>query len=130
MEKKSDRSITLFLITVLYASMAFMVHKWYIPGFLKAFFYTLPALSFVLLLINNWYHISLHAAGTGSFTALLILLSFRMSAPLFPFVTVAVLLSGTVISSRLLLGSHTEGQVYTGFAAGFFIAALLLSVLQ
>lgn len=84
----------------------------------------------VCLLINNFWHISIHSYGWGF---ALYTLVFKYSS-LFQHKVLAacivIFICGLVMSSRLYLGRHSKLQVYLGFLIGFLIPALLYFALS
>ncbi|MFN8240038.1 MAG: hypothetical protein U0X39_04710 [Bacteroidales bacterium] len=130
MENREDRILPLILLTVFYVSTSVLIHRWQIPFFLKAYTYSLPAISFVLLLVTLKWKISLHAAGAGALTALVIILSLRMSTALTWYLSGVLLLSGIILSSRLRLDAHAPSEVYTGYSTGFVVSFIFMLLLQ
>lgn len=93
---------------------------------------------------NNFTKISAHAAGMGGLVGMAIINTMYFNFDTFTvslgwlgiyeistnFLLMAtIILAGIVCTARLLLGAHSEKQLYTGFAIGFlsqFIALLFL----
>lgn len=128
MTERKERIIPMALTSFFYFVTVFAVVKSGIPLFIKAFILATALLSFILTIINFWFRISIHSAGTGALTALIILLSFKTHAPLLPFLLIAFLVSGLVLSSRLWLNAHKPSEVWLGYLAGFAGMILLLIV--
>ncbi|MBX5438944.1 MAG: hypothetical protein IRZ29_05320 [Thermoflavifilum sp.] len=109
--------------------MAIMIYYWWIYrvfAFDKAFPQVLnPFLlgNFVAIILvflcNIFFKISAHATAAGSILAVMILLSkdpyLNPSLP----IMAAILLSGFILTSRLVLHAHQPVEVYTGFVVGF-----------
>jgi hypothetical protein len=99
---------------------------------------------FLSFFLNNFSKVSAHAAGMGGLVSMAIINTFFYNFDTFTmnlgplglyeistnFVLMAVIiLAGMVCSSRLLLGAHSERQLYIGFAVGVvsqFVAYLIL----
>ncbi len=99
---------------------------------------------FLAFFFNNFSKISAHAAGMGGLVGMAIINSVFFNFDTFTlnfgllgvyeistnFVLMAmIVLAGIVCTTRLLLGAHTEKQLYFGFAIGFaaqFIAMLFV----
>jgi membrane-associated phospholipid phosphatase len=77
-------------------------------------------------IINFWWKISIHSAGMGALTVLVLVLSVKMQTPLTWFMIVMILSTGLVMSSRLWLNSHSPGEVWSGFLLGAFGIGLIL----
>lgn len=71
------------------------------------------------LLANIYIKISMHGIGLGTATAFLCLLSFDPSSSnITIYLALAILITGLVGTSRLLLSAHTPGEYYMGLAVG------------
>jgi len=130
METRSDRTVPLMAVSLMYAVTSFILSKLELPVFFKAYSYSVTMLLIAILTINRWWKISIYSAAAGVVTACVVTLSIRMSAPL-PFLLAAtVLVSGLIISSRLRLNRHDPGEVYAGFLTGLLITAGFMLLLQ
>jgi len=129
-EERRERVIPLLASSLLYSVTSFLMFRLQIPVFVKAYTYSLAVLAVILLIINLSWKISLHSAGAGAMSALIFVLSVKMGVPL-PFQLAAtLLLSGVVMSARMMLNSHEPKQVYGGFITGFFVQGLLMLLFQ
>lgn len=108
------------------------------PGIPGAFsFFVLGSIIglFLAFFLNNFQKISLHGVGAGGFLIGIIIIGsqfsygyFILPIPLLGSYTINILLlyivvlicSGLILSSRLLLNSHTKGELYGGFFIGAF----------
>jgi hypothetical protein len=129
-EERRERILPLVLTTILYASTSYIIYRFPVPPFLKAFFLSTLILSAVLTVINFWWKVSIHSAGAGALIALVLILSHRMYTPLLPYLIVAVLVAGLVMSSRLKLNSHDYMQVWISLLTGISGMFLLMHLLQ
>jgi hypothetical protein len=127
-DNREERVLPMVLTTFFYYVTVFIFIRYRIPVFIKAFMLSAAIISSVILIINFWFMISIHAAGTGALFALVLVLSFGMHTPLTWFLIAVILISGAVISSRLLLGSHTPREAWSGFLLGLCVTALLLCI--
>jgi hypothetical protein len=127
-DNREERVLPLILTTFFYFVTVYIFIKYRIPVFIKMFVLTAAIISLAVMIINLWFMISIHAAGTGALFAMVLVLSFRMQTPLTWFLVPVVLIAGAVLSSRLLLNSHTPGETWYGFFLGFVVTALLLSI--
>jgi len=123
-----EERVLLILTTFFYFVTVYIFIKYRIPVFIKMFVLTAAIISLAVMIINLWFMISIHAAGAGALLAMVLVLSFRMQTPLTWFLVPVVLIAGAVLSSRLLLNSHTPGEAWYGFFLGFSVTALLLLI--
>ena len=70
------------------------------------------------LIANIYFKISMHALGAGGFTGLFLIISFGNSMAMIWPLALAICVSGMVCTARMLLNSHTEKEIYTGFFLG------------
>ena len=127
-DNREERVLPLVLTTFFYFVTVYIFIRYRIPVFIKTFMLAAAIISTVVMIINFWFMISIHAAGAGALLALVLVLSLRMHTPLTWFLVPVVLMAGAVISSRLLLNSHTPREAWSGFLLGFGVTALLLSI--
>lgn len=80
--------------------------------------------SLILLFIN--FKSSMHLMGMGSLLMFLISLSFHFEINIVLALSLLVLLSGIVATSRLYLKAHTNAEIIVGFLIG--IASQLLTI--
>jgi len=125
-EEKRERIIPLLITTILYSATAFIIFRFPIPFFLKSFIIATFFVSLSVTVINFWWKISIHSAGVGALTAIIIILSLKMYSPLVWYLVAAIITSGLVLSSRLKLNSHTPQQVWFGFLTGFLVLGLYM----
>ncbi len=81
------------------------------------------------LLINIFWKISSHMVAMGAATGMIIGLSLYLGVYFSLLIYAMILLSGLVGFARLRLDSHTQAQVYTGYALGL-ITVMILFVIQ
>ncbi len=89
-----------------------------LPSFMGAIIAVSLLVNCTCVIINFRYHISAHSAGTGAIIgALLAYTTIFTFNPLW-WLCAAILLSGAVMSSRMLIHNHTLPQVLGGTAVG------------
>jgi hypothetical protein len=115
------------------ASMIFYFWCWYV---LRTLADTSPLLKQFLLgsflavvaawLLNIYYKVSMHAVAVGGMVAFGLLLTFLQYDVTGLYFSVAVLITGLVCTSRLVVSDHHPFEIYTGLMAG--IACQLLAM--
>ncbi len=129
MEKREDRFIPIFAVVIfLFATSRFFNG---ISALALYNFYLICNLILCVIVfwINFWWKISMHEIGWGAFTAILLIMSTISSSIFLPYLITSFILSGIVGSARLYLKSHSNSQIYTGFAVGFIIPLLIYNLL-
>lgn len=127
---RTERNLPLIITTVLYATTSYMVLRFPIPFFLKSFIFSVAIISLVITLINFKWMISVHASGAGALISIILILCFRMYAPLEEYLILSVIAAGLVLSARLRLNVHDPRQVWYGFFTGFSGIILLYFFFQ
>jgi len=69
-------------------------------------------------LLNIVMKVSMHAIATGVMTAFIAFLAFTETVNLSLYLSVALLISGIVCTSRLIVSDHRPAEIYIGFIAG------------
>ena len=128
-ESRSERVIPLITISFFYIFTVYLIYKFHIPFFIKSFIICSAALAVTVTIINFWFKISVHSVGAGAMTALIMILSVRMQAPLTWLMIIIILVSGLVMSSRLWLKAHSPSEIWTGFLLGSIGSLLILGLL-
>ncbi|MEP6596461.1 MAG: hypothetical protein ABJA71_10975 [Ginsengibacter sp.] len=92
-----------------------------VASILTAFVFSVFISSSVALIANIYFKISIHAIGVGGLLGLMLIILFtNASSPVtLPFV-VSLLIAGTVCTSRLIVGSHSQKDIYAGLLCGIF----------
>jgi len=88
---------------------------------LTAFVFSVFVSSSVALMANIYFKISMHAIGVGGLLGLMLVILFtNASSPLtLPFV-VSLLIAGIVCTSRMIIGNHSQKDIYLGLLCGIF----------
>jgi len=126
MEERKERTVPLLVVSFFYTVTSFMMMRLSVPVLIKTYFHSVSLLSVAILLINFRYKISIHAAGAGALTGLVLVLWIAFGQSLLMYMVPAILVSGLVLSSRLFSDTHNPGQVYTGYAAGFAVVSAVM----
>ena len=90
-----------------------------IPPILTSFVFSVFLSSSVALLANIYFKISMHAIGVGGLLGFMLIILFTntfYSATL-PF-AIALLISGVVCTSRMIVSNHTQKDIYLGLLFG------------
>lgn len=126
MDNRKERIMPLITTSFFYIFSVYLIYRFHIPFFIKLFIISSAFLAVAVTIINFWFKISIHATGAGALTMLVLILSLRMHVPLAGLMILVILTSGLVMSSRLWLGAHTPGEVWSGFLLGITGSCLCL----
>lgn len=122
LKERKDRIIPFIICNIWYFWM------WYVwrglpevPHYLVVFAMSVFLASSAGLVANSYIKISMHGIALGTATAFLCILAFDpSSANLTVYVAMALLITGIVGTSRVLLAAHTLKEYYWGVGAGVF----------
>ena len=89
------------------------------PGVLTAMCLGMFLSTSLALVINNFVRLSMHALGMGGLTGLMLAMAFLGHASDGGGVVLAILLTGVVCTTRMLLGAHDAREVMAGLVVGF-----------
>jgi len=71
-------------------------------------------------LVNIFMKVSMHAIAVGVMTTFVALLAFAETVNLSLYLAAAILISGIVCTSRLIVSDHSQKEIYVGFVIGIF----------
>ena len=118
METTKERVIPYGFTIIFYFFTIYVMMKVAIPPII--FNFMVGALVSVILafIVNLKWKISAHMIGIGGLTGALIASSFLLNVNLLSYITLSILISGLVASSRLILNAHNPSQLIIGFLMG------------
>lgn len=117
---RRDRLVPYIISVLTYIGVAFYFTRIHAPQWLALFMLGSAAAALATLVINNWWKISGHATGMGGLTALSFFIcanGYAIHPSEWLFLT-AVVISGCVMTARLVMRRHDIPQVAAGFADG------------
>ena len=88
------------------------------PVVLKFFYFGIFISTSFGVIINNYIKISLHAMAIGAALAAMILFAFFYHTQITTAISITLLLTGIVCSSRLIVSDHTNAEIYIGLFVG------------
>ena len=81
-ENRKERFIPLIITSIFYSVTSILVYRFQIPFFLKSFLFALSFVAITVTLINFLWKVSIHSAGAGVLTALVLIMALKMYSPL------------------------------------------------
>lgn len=116
-----ERKLPLLTMGFTLLVMGIMLQELQIPAVFNLFYLAAAILTVILLVINNFWKISLHTSAAGGTTGAFFALALQTGIDFLYPVIFMVLLGGIVAYARLKLKSHNATQVYTGYIVGFLV---------
>jgi hypothetical protein len=118
MDEKRERLIPLFLSMVCLSIGYYLVSKFSPIKIINMFLLSASVIAFLILVISIFWKISIHMAGIGGITALIAILSFNTGTDMTIILSIVVIMSGIIASSRLALEAHSPMQLFAGYGIG------------
>lgn len=103
----------------------------FIPSILTAFVFGVFLASSAALIANIYQKISMHAIGCGGVLGFMITIwaadaFFPIALPL----SIALLITGVVCTSRMIISDHTQKEIYYGLLLGFVCQVISAGVIS
>ena len=119
MEDRDDRLAPLFVMLLfLYATLRFF-DKIEMMGLYSFYLTATIVVTLLTFVITLFWKISLHALGWGCLTAGLFIMAIASIHLYLLYFIASIIISGIVAAARLKLKSHSNAQIYLGYAMGF-----------
>lgn len=128
---RSERFVPYIVCIVCLVATGLFLHFKGAPTWLVMFYFGGAAAGVVEVVVNQWWKISVHAAGMAGIVALLLRMQLcgeYMSPAIGVWMIVAIALTGLLGSARIWLHRHTLAQVLAGYAVGFCSVFFMMSV--
>lgn len=123
MERAEERltpiAIMTFYCVVLYLFLHFQAEGALIPSIIKAMVLGGAIASFLAYFITKRMKISLHAIGMGALFGFIYMYASQLEQVPIGVLTAVLLLSGLVLSVRLVLNAHNLKEIGAGYVLGF-----------
>ena len=120
LKTKKDRIIP-YIISNFFFFWMYLVfkHQGEVPSILTSFVFSVFLSSSAALIANIYFKISMHAIGAGGLLGLfLVILRTNPSSPItLPFAS-ALLITGIICTSRMIVSNHTQKDIYAGLILG------------
>ncbi len=123
-DQRADR-IPIYIPTIItYITFVYFTHL-KLQLFVITLFFVFAVLAIILItIINLWWKVSAHSCGMGVFCSFLFYLQMLTTFDYFWWIIGAILFSGAVMSSRLILQVHTVRQTVIGYFIGLMAGVI------
>ena len=118
MTETQERFVPFLVTAIFYFFSYFTLYKLQAPGFIAAYILGAFIIVFLISFITIKWKISAHAAGLGGLIGMMLALANLYFASTIFFFAQALIVTGLVASSRLILEEHNLKQVAAGFLMG------------
>lgn len=122
--RRERRVVPYILSMSSYLACLYVMDYAHMPDYMSGIIVSALLVQLACAFINIWWKISTHSAGAGGLIGVLVTFSFLFMFNPVGWLCLAVLLSGIVNTSRMILRQHTLGQVLAGTAVGILFGIL------
>lgn len=126
---REKRMVPYFCSIASYFACFYLMRMLHLPHFMSAIIVAALFVQIVCAIVNLWFKISTHMAAVGGFTGGIVAFSFIFGFNATWWLSVIILLSGLLGTSRMLLRVHSLPQIITGYITGgltTFLVVLLV----
>jgi hypothetical protein len=119
-DERNQRVIPLIFASLCFYIGYYLVSRYSHSQLINLFMLSTTTVVVIILLVSLFWKISLHMAGIGGITGLIIILSYLYRADIIYLLAIAILITGIIASARLASGSHNPLQIIAGYLVGLF----------
>jgi hypothetical protein len=128
MKTKEERIYPYLSLTIIYFLLYILFSKTELHPIFSFFLLSTTLVSLTVFFINIRWKISVHTAGMGGLTNLMIGLSFKLQTDFHLMISIIIICSGIVGFARLKNNSHKPSEVYSGYLVGAFIFLMMFLI--
>ncbi len=118
LRKRHKRAVPYIINICCYLCLMHIFSVSHMPHFLTAIIGISLLIQCTCIIVNIWWKISMHSAGAGGVIGAIIAYSAIFNVNPIWWLSLAILVSGCVMTSRMVLRQHTLGQVLGGTLIG------------
>lgn len=120
LKTQKERIIPYIISNIFFFWMYLVFHNQSeIPSILTSFIFSVFLSSSVAVVANSFFKISMHAIGVGGMLGLLLIILYtNVSSSVTVPLSIAVLITGIVCTSRLMISNHSQADIYLGLLCG------------
>jgi membrane-associated phospholipid phosphatase len=129
LNERRERIIPLLFTTICFYIGYYMVSRYASIRIIDVFLLACVSVLIIILIVSLFWKISLHMAGLGGLTGLVFMISCIYRLDMTILLSAALLISGIVASSRLVLNAHNTIQLMAGYVTGLGVVCLFMAQL-
>ncbi len=117
-DERRERLVPLFFAAICYYIGYYLVTKLAPVRVINLFLFASTVVVLMILFVSLFWKISIHMAGIGGLTGMIMALSFVYGIDMTIILSISLIVAGIIASSRLALNSHTIVQLSAGYLTG------------
>jgi membrane-associated phospholipid phosphatase len=126
--ERHERLIPLYITLVAYVTAYFLIRRLPVSQLYSRFLFSACLSVLIVLIISNFWKISVHMTGLGGLTGLVLALSIKLGADMVMYLLIFLILSGVAGYARLRLNAHSGLQVLVGYLTGLITVLFLVLI--
>ncbi len=126
LKTQRDRIIPYVVCMIYYWWMWYVLHNQSFPRAFTILSFAIFFASIVGLMANISMKVSMHAMAAGIMAAFVIMIGFSQDISFGIYISLSILLTGIICTSRFIAGDHTPREIYGGLLLG--ILSLLVAI--
>ena len=128
LREKNERRIPFLVTFISHAVACYMIDQFSLPRQFYLVLLGAAAASFIAMVVNYKWKISIHMVGMGGITGIIGSVLDIASRDVSYLLIFQIIISGIVGAVRIAGHEHSSEQIYTGFAVGFFCEYLIFNL--
>jgi len=128
MPNNTERIVPVLLMALMTYVTFYISNAWDLPMIWKISMLLYSVMLVIVVFINFYFKISLHAIGWSSLVALSVFYSYYLQVNLFCIIISSILITGVVGYARAYLKSHKNIEILAGLSYGFLFTVGFLMV--
>ena len=124
LRKRHKRVVPYIISICCYLCLMYIFYSTHIPRFITAIIGISLLIQCTCVIVNLWWKVSMHSAGSGGVIGAIMAYSALFGFNPIWWLSLAIFVSGCVMTSRMVLRQHTLGQVLGGTLIGIVCAIL------
>lgn len=121
LQQGQERVIPLIFTTICYYLGYFLLSRYSPVKLINVFLFSSVLVVLTGLLISLFWKISIHMAGAGGITALVLIVGIGYSSDMTLPMSLILMMGGVIATSRLALRAHSPIEIIAGFLLGFLL---------
>ena len=118
LRSQKERIIPYIACGLYYFWLWYVFRNQFLPEEVVAFTMAVFIASSIALIMNIYMKVSMHTVSAGVMSTYMIMLSMRIEINFGLYIALALLITGIVATSRMIVSDHTEKEIYGGLLAG------------